>query len=155
MKIDYLANHTHLIPELSRVHVDFFGQYNPTMTPDSRGEQLNKRLGKDTIPLTIVAIEEDKPIGSACIVEQDLKTHLELTPWVASVIVHPDYHRQGVGSMIMKRIDQEAVELGLEKLYLFTPDQEIFYSNLGWKVIMQDQFQGKPIVIMEKIYSEY
>ena len=53
----------------------------------------------------------------------------------------------------MDRIDQEAINLGLEKLYLFTPDQELFYSTLGWKVIMQDYFQGRPIVIMEKNYS--
>jgi N-acetylglutamate synthase-like GNAT family acetyltransferase len=153
MKIDYLAHHPHLIPDLCKIHVDFFGRYNRAMTVESRGEQLKKRLGTDTIPLTIVAIEDGKAIGSASIKEHDLKTHLELTPWVASVIVHPEYRRRGVGSRIMDRIDQEAVQLGLAKLYLFTPDQEDFYSSLGWNTLLEDHFQGKPIVIMEKTYS--
>ena len=152
MKIDYLANHTHLIPELSRIHVDFFGQYNPAMTLESRQEQLMGRLGVDAIPLTIVAFEGDQPLGSASIINHDLKTHLEFTPWVASVIVHPNYRRQGVGAMLMNRIDREAIQLGLERLYLFTPDQEAFYSTLGWEVILNDYYNGRPIVIMEKTY---
>jgi GNAT superfamily N-acetyltransferase len=153
MKIDYLAHHPQLIPELSRIHVDFFGRYHSSMTVESREEQLRKRLGIDKIPLTIVAIEVEKPIGSASIIEYDLKTHQELTPWVAAVIVHPDYRRLGIGTKLMNRIDLEAVNIGLEKLFLFTPDQETFYSFLGWEVILKEKFQGQPIVIMEKKFS--
>lgn len=152
IKIDYLANHPYLIHELSRIHVDFFGRYHLGMTVESRGEQLKGRLGTDIIPITIVAIDDGKAIGSASIIEHDLKTHLELKPWVASVIVHPDYRRQGIGSRLMNRIDLIALQLGLGKLYLFTPDQEAFYTSLGWKVILKDYYQGEPIVIMEKIY---
>jgi GNAT superfamily N-acetyltransferase len=154
MKIDYLAYHPHLIPDLSMIHVDFFGRYHSAMTVESRGEQLKGRLGTDTIPLTIVAIEEGKPVGSASIIEYDLKTHLDLTPWVVSVIVHADYRRRGLGSRIMNRVDQEAVQLGLANLYLFTPDQKTFYSSLGWDVILKDNYQDKPIVIMKKTYKQ-
>lgn len=152
MKIDYLAHHSHLIPQLSRIHVEFFGRYHSAMTAESRGEQLKGRLGTNSIPLTIVAIEDGRAIGSASIIEHDLKTHLELKPWVASVIVDPEYRRQGIGSKIMNRIDLVALQLGLEKLFLFTPDQETFYSNLGWEVVLNDYYNGKPIVIMEKTY---
>jgi GNAT superfamily N-acetyltransferase len=132
------------------MHLGFFGRHNPDMTLESRAAQLGARIGKKSIPLTVVAFDQDKPIGSACLVEQDLDLRPELAPWVASVFVHSDYRRRGVGSALMKRLEAEAAKMGIKKLYLFTPDRVDFYTTLDWKVFGREIHRSHEVTLMEK-----
>jgi predicted N-acetyltransferase YhbS len=151
MRIEYLGDHSDLMLELASLHCEFFGRFKPDMTPESRAEQLGIRSGKNSIPLTLVALDENKPIGSASIVEHDLDSRPDLSPWVASVVVRSDYQRQGVGTALMRRIEAEAVKLGIKKLYLFTPDMEAFYATLDWVTIGQEIFKDRfEVTLMEK-----
>ena len=150
LRIDYLANHTQVIPELSELHVEAFGPFNPEMTVESRMEQLHARLGKNSIPLSLVAFDEDKLIGSACLIHQDMSTHPELRPWVASGFVRKEYRRRGVGTALMRAIEGKARRLGVKKLYLFTPDMQAFYSTLDWLTIATEMYRGRKVTIMEK-----
>ena len=70
-------------------------------------------------------------VGSASLIAQDMDTRPELSPWLASVYVAAEHRRQGIGSALVRRVAQEAAALGVETLYLFTPDQEHFYARLG------------------------
>lgn len=154
MHIDYLADHTDVLLDLASLHCEFFGRFKPDMTPESRAEQLGARSGKTSIPLTVVALDQEKPIGSASIVEHDLDSRPDLSPWVASVVVRSDYQRQGVGTALMKRIEIEAVKLGIKKLFLFTPDMEVFYTTLDWVTIGSEIFKGRfEVTLMEKEIS--
>lgn len=154
MRIEYLADHIHTIPELAKLHCEFFGRFNAEMTPESRAEQLGRRIGKTSIPMTLVALVQETPIGSASIVEQDLDSRPDLSPWVASVVVRLDHQRQGVGTALMRRIENEAMKLGIKKLYLFTPDMEAFYTTLDWMVVGQEMFKGRfEVTLMEKQIS--
>ena len=150
IKIEYLADHISVIPELASFHLDHFGQYNPEMTWESRQEQLLSRSRRDSIPLTLVALDQDIPIGSVSLIDHDLPDRPEWTPWVASVIVRPDYRRRGIGTALMEHMEREAARVGYNKLYLFTPDKEVFYSTVGWKMIGREMVQKNEVVIMEK-----
>jgi predicted N-acetyltransferase YhbS len=151
MRIDYLADHPHAIPEVAAIHVEFFGHFSDEMTIEKRSEQLRERSGKTSIPLTIVALDQGTAIGAASILEKDLDSRPDLTPWVASVAVRSDYHRQGVGTALMKRIEVEAAKLGIKKLYLFTPDMEAFYSTLDWVTVGREVFKERfDVTLMEK-----
>ena len=154
MRIEYLKDHTHVIRELAELHLEYFGLFNPKMTVESRMDQLHARLGTDSIPLTVVALEKEKVIGSACLVHNDMKTHPELAPWVASVFVRTEYRRRGVGTVLMNRLDAEAYCLGVHKLYLFTPDMQVFYSGLGWRSMGTEMYRGNEVTIMEKVIDE-
>jgi len=154
VRIENLADHTEVLLELAALHIEFFSRFNAEMTPESRAEQLGARSRKNTIPLTMVALDRETPIGSASIVEHDLDSRMDLSPWVASVVVRSDYQRQGVGTALMKRIEKEAVKLGIKKLYLFTPDMEVFYATLDWVVIGREIFKNRfEVTLMEKEIS--
>jgi hypothetical protein len=36
----------------------------------------------------------------------------------------------------------------LETLYLFTPDRESFYQNLGWQVLSKEEYRGAWVTVM-------
>ena len=154
MRIEYLADHTDVIPEVAKLHIEFFGHFSADMTLESRLEKLGGQIGKTSIPLTLVAFDRELTIGSASIVEHDLDSRPDLTPWVASVVVRSDYQRQGVGTALMRRIEKKATGLGVKKLYLFTPNMEVFYATLGWSVIGQEIFKGGiEVTLMQKDVS--
>lgn len=146
--IDYLAHHARAISQLACWHHDEWSSLNPQSTVDRRIESLRQHLHTDHIPLTLVAVADDAVIGSASLIEHDLHTHLELSPWLASVYVAPAYRRRGIGSALVRRVVDEAFRFGVTTLYLFTPDRENFYRRLGWQVVEHIIYHGHPVTIM-------
>jgi N-acetylglutamate synthase-like GNAT family acetyltransferase len=67
---------------------------------------------------------------------------------LASVYVDERYRRQGIGSALVRHAAHKAAELGVETLYLFTPDRESFYARLGWTILERTPFGGKMQVVM-------
>jgi N-acetylglutamate synthase-like GNAT family acetyltransferase len=48
----------------------------------------------------------------------------------------------------VRRVVQEAADLGVPRLYLFTPDREQFYAHMGWVVHERTHYLDRPVVIM-------
>ncbi len=152
MRIANLRQHPGLIPTLAAWHHQQWGVLNPQNTLEGRIARLERGLerGLDEAPLpvTFVALEGEEPLGSASLVEHDLATRPELSPWLASVYVAVQHRRQGIGGRLVQRVVEEAGRLNFEKLYLFTLDQEHFYEELGWILVERSQYNGFPIAIM-------
>ncbi|NIR46808.1 MAG: hypothetical protein GWN99_20570 [Gemmatimonadetes bacterium] len=47
------------------------------------------------------------------------------------------------------RAADEARQLAVEHLYLYTPDQQHLYARLGWSVVERCQYRAQDVVIME------
>jgi N-acetylglutamate synthase-like GNAT family acetyltransferase len=99
------------------------------------------------VPSTFIA-KTTELLGSAAIVENDMDTKPELTPWLASVFVAPEYRNQGIGSQLVKHVMQKAKQAGIKAIYLFTPDQTIFYQKLGWEVISTEEYREHSVTVM-------
>ena len=91
----------------------------------------------DKIPLTWIGIVNKKIAGMVSLVANDHSDHPELSPWLASMFVHPEFRKKGYASQLIQRLHIEAKNLGYTKLYLFTPDADKLYEKNGWKVIGQ------------------
>lgn len=50
----------------------------------------------------------------------------------------------------MAAVEEKAVELGFDTLYLWTPDKEHFYARLGWTVIDRTEYRNENAVVMKK-----
>jgi N-acetylglutamate synthase-like GNAT family acetyltransferase len=153
MQIGYLADHRSFIPTLARWHHEQWNYLSPGDSVERRIAGLQKHLIKMQIPTTFVAFdttEDDTEIvvASASLVAEDMDTRPELSPWLASVYVATEHRRQGIGSALVRRVVQEAATLDVKRLYLFTPDQEHFYSTLGWTVLERCTYRGYPQVVM-------
>ena len=69
-----------------------------------------KSLNKNKIPLTIIAKSENVDLlGFASIVEYDMETNKDLTPWISGVFVLPEFRCKGIGGQIVKRLEQIAL----------------------------------------------
>lgn len=148
MQIDFLANHPTHIPQLAAWHHAMWGHLDPSATLQGRIERLTSHTGCPAIPTTVIAFDGETLFGSASLVENDLRTHPQLSPFLASVYVAEPYRRRGIAAALVQRIRQETAGIGVEKLYLITPDQQALYGRLGWQRLEEVPYRGETVTLM-------
>lgn len=149
MEIDYLVDHPEFIPALARWHHAQWSDLSPEGTFENRMEELRAHV-RGRIPTTVVAHAGGVLLGSASLVESDMDTRPDLTPWLASVFVAPEHRRRGIGSVLVERVVDEARALGFVTLHLFTMDQEPLYAGLGWSVLERGCYRDHDVVVMHR-----
>ena len=147
MKIINLKQKPEYLEELAIWHQQEWSNLNPGQTLQDRILKMQAYLNNEFIPTTYVAVE-NQLMGSAAIIECDMEDRKELSPWLASVYVAPEFRRQGVGEKLVKEVMQQAREHGFKKLFLYTPDQELFYKKNRWEIIEQVAYHGQNVTIM-------
>ena len=145
----FLADFGHFLPTLARWHYEQFGYLAPDASLESNIVALQQTLNRVAIPTTFIALAGEVLLGSASLVRHDLSSRPNLTPWLARVYVAPEQRRQGVGTALVNRAVALAGWLGVEELYLYTPDKERFYARLGWSVRERLKYRGWDTVIMQ------
>lgn len=134
---------------LATWHDSQWGWMNPAKDLEARVRLFQDHLRTGRIPTTYVALVGGAPVGSASLIGCDMETRSELSPWLASVFVRPEFRRQGIAGRLVDRIVREAGEIGYPKLYLFTPDQMRLYASLGWHERERVEYRGEVETIME------
>ena len=151
MKIEYLADHTELIPELAELHFAEWSYLNPGETLEDKKEYLRSNCGRTGIPSFVIAVDDPDLIGSASLIAHDMDSRPELTPWLADVYVKPEFRKRGIATSLIQHIEVEAKSAGISRLFLYTPDAEDLYQRLGWVVVEACKYKGADVVIMSKI----
>lgn len=104
----------------------------------------------DDIPMTLVASVENKPVGMVSLWANDFSSRPDLTPWLASLYVHPDYRGHGYAQALVKRVEEEARKQGYSWIHLVTGQSESLYDRLGWSVLDRVMEPRGPAVLMRK-----
>ena len=149
MEIVNLKERPEFIPTLAEWHHNEWAPLNPGGSIEKRIASLEAESESDDIPKTFVAVSDGAVLGSASLVEHDMHTRTELSPWLASVYVAAEHRKKGIGSALVGRIVEEAASLGHRTFYLFTLDQEKLYASLGWSLLEETEFEGHRVTIMK------
>jgi len=150
LEILYLPDEEEVIKQVADWHYSEFGKDNPDSTPEKTLNTVRGRVNNTGIPLCLVAYLGGRPVGTASIIATDMKTHAEFMPWMADVVVDRGHRDRGIGSALVRRVDEEMGRLNISVAYLFTPDKERMYARLGWKTVLRETYRGKDVVIMRK-----
>jgi len=135
MTIEYLADHREFITTIAQWLHDEWGYLRPNETVDNRIARVERACGHRQIPTTLVAVDGDEPVGCASLIERDMLTRSELSPWLAGVFVPGEHRRRGIGAALVGGGVAEARSLGVPRLYLYTPGSGTLYLRLGWSVV--------------------
>lgn len=133
---------------LASWHQDEWSLLNPGKSLDDRILRMQPFLNQAFIPSTYIA-KDDELLGSAAIVASDMESKPELTPWLASVFVKPCHRNKGVGSKLVLHVMSLARNNGIHRLYLFTPDKQGFYLNLGWTIMNTEKYHDQEVTVMQ------
>lgn len=149
MQIESIADHLDWVPLIAGWHWQEWGDTDPLGSQAQWTQGLAERTLRDQIPTTCVAVELGQAVGSVTLVAHDMDIRLDLSPWLAGVYVWPQARRHGVGSALVRHALGQVQRLGFPALYLYTHSARPFYKRLGWKVIEEAVYHGRPVTIMQ------
>jgi N-acetylglutamate synthase-like GNAT family acetyltransferase len=149
--IDLLNNHSQAIPALGAIWHEVLGKiWVPDVSVEKVIERFKAQLNETGLPMTFVAFDGTKPVGMCSLREND-GIRPDLTPWLGSLVIDPQYQNQAIGKRLIDVTKKNAKELGFEKLYLFAFDETLpdYYADLGWHKMGMDVFNNHPVTVME------
>ncbi len=148
--IDDLSKHANLISVLAEWHFKQWGDLTGTLTESDYKSLLFKQITSLELPLTLVAMDRDRLLGSVNIVPCDMDVRSELAPWLAQLYVHSPERGRGVGSALVRGAISRSREIGFDRLYLYTSGTlPSFYGRMGWTERETVHFKGKDRTVME------
>lgn len=150
MRIELLANRRDAIPTLARWFYEEWAHLRPGWTRQDFEDSIAARCNTDRVPLALVALEGEELIGSVCLEAHNMDTRKDLSPWLAGLYVKEHWRNQGIGARLVRAIEAKATELGIHKLYLYTPASQHFYARLGWSLRERLAYKGSEVAVMEK-----
>ena len=102
------------------------------------------------VPCAWVAFIDATPVGSVSLVEHNMDTHPELTPWLAALFVLPVYRGRGIGEALVHRCEREARAAGFASMFLYASDARTYYPRFGWTHVAEDISEDTQVFIMSK-----
>lgn len=140
MKIESIAERLDLLDTLVGWHR---AQWGPEWA-----EYVSRSTLRDHIPTIYVATEGNELLGSAMLVNEDMTTRKDLSPWLGGVYVKPSRRGQGIGTALTKHAMEQAAKMGIPLLWLYTPASRDMYERLGWQYVSEEDYLGENVTIM-------
>lgn len=148
VQIKYLAEKPEAIDIIARWLYDEFQYLVPGKSIDDVEELLHDRLNRDKLPLAIVALRDDEILGTVSLKISDMDIRDNLSPWMAGLYVDKKYRNNGIGTLLVKSIQEIARQFAYKELFLYTPGASDFYKRTGWMTIEELTYKSKDVVIM-------
>lgn len=139
--IENISDHLDLLDTICEWHRQEWG--------DEWAEQVRHSINKNALPTIYVAIENDVPIGTAMLVNEDMLTHPEISPWLGGVFVRPEHRGRGIATALSRHAMNEAARLGVNRLWLYTVAARPLYERLGWVYQKEEDYLGEQATIMK------
>lgn len=139
VRIAHLFEHPHWRALVASWIYEAFWRDRPDsgFTPETLEGYLREASDPDCIPLSLLALVDGRPAGTVNLVEDDVFHRPGMRPWLAALVVVPEFRRAGVGTALVRACRDHAARLGVSPLYLGT-DIPDFYRAFGAESIERD-----------------
>ncbi|MBX2855070.1 MAG: GNAT family N-acetyltransferase [Rhodobacteraceae bacterium] len=115
---------------------------------------LKSPMLEAAVPVCLVALVEGAPAATACLVGDDglgppYDPIAGATPWIASVYTAPAFRRRGLAAHLVRACLDRLAAVSVDQVYLYTPDQQRLYANLGFEAVaLARTRQGEEVTVM-------
>jgi predicted N-acetyltransferase YhbS len=131
--VAHLFEHPVHRPRVARlIHHEFWREV-PGASAQAMESRLTQAVDAHGIPLCLIALSGDEPIGVVNLVANDDEAHADWTPWLAGLVVDPARRGRGVGTRLVQDLLAHARRLDYPRVY-FGTDGPGFYARLGAEV---------------------
>lgn len=149
LQFEYLAERPECVPQVIAWWLTVWADRMGTDTPRLE-QQLRQSLGREALPVHLLATDAGRPVGTAALKRQELA---DLYPdrqyWLGSVYVAPEYRRGSIASQLAERVAGLARERELPHLYLQTVNLSGgLYARLGWRPVERFDYRGATTLLM-------
>lgn len=108
-------------------------------------------LASTGLPIVVVAVNDGEFVGTASlIVDDELPDATESGPWLAAVLVSESNRHKGIGSALVRAVEERAAKLGIEEIFLYTEHGMDWYQSMGWQYIRTAHLGDHDVSVMTR-----
>jgi copper oxidase (laccase) domain-containing protein/GNAT superfamily N-acetyltransferase len=150
MRIAHLQEHSHVIPVLADLCGTEWAHLYENWDRESSRQEFFASRADGQLPMTLVALEGDELLGTVSLIHNDLPGREDLNPWLASLIVLPQYRGQHVATFLITEAERLLQQQGMPAAYLFTEKAGGLFAKLGWVAFDKAEANGHAVTIFRK-----
>lgn len=154
MRVELLADHPEAIGTLRTWFEREWAPYYGPAGPGDANKDLHECCGRDRLPIGLVALADGAVCGTAALKAESVPTHEQLTPWLAALLVLPEYRRRGVAERLITAVEEKAAELGFNCLYVGTGTgpgtPESALRKRDWEIVDKGSCRGSDVLVYKK-----
>lgn len=148
LRIVHLVESPDAAPTLAKWFVE---EWEPWYGADGQGDpdrDLADCRNKNDLPICLVAFDgEGDPVGTASLKRESVGSERGVGPWLAAVLVGNAHQGKGIGTTLVKAIEEEAARLGFESIYTATDSADGILKRRGWHVFGTTESLRGPVRI--------
>ena len=151
LKIVYLADHKDQLPKVAEWYFEEWGHLLEDLLTNIFVSRLEACLNKTKFPLVILAMDGEKLIGSAQIKLNQMTIYPNKEHWLAGIYVEPKHRGNNVAALLIEKIQEIAITLGVEVLHLQAEHLSGgLYAKLGWQPDELVNYRSTDVMVMSK-----
>lgn len=154
LEVELLADHPEALLSLREW---FEREWAPYYGPDGPGDattDLRESCNREALPIAVVAILDGEVVGTAALKAESVSTHKHLAPWLAALLVRPEFRRRGIAEHLIAAIEKKAQELGFHSIYVGTGEgsgtPESALRKRGWEFVEKGPYFVSEVSIFQK-----
>jgi GNAT superfamily N-acetyltransferase len=140
---------------LARWYFDQWGERSPGSTVATMCSILETYLNRTTIPLLVLAVDDDEILGVASLKYREMDIYPDREHWLGGVYVPTRHRDRRVGSRVVENVVERARRLNVSRLHLQTERLDGgMYGRLGWKEAERVTYRGREVLVMERTLQQ-
>ena len=116
---------------------------------DERECLLATHTEAGSIPVTFVAHEAERPVGSVSLVYYQFTQDQQPSEWLTNLFVLPERRGCGIGDSLLRHALRYAQHHNVARLMLYTSDHASFYRKRQWRPLNRGIVQGQKVDILD------
>lgn len=140
-----MAETPHLQTAAAWLHAEWWQRAGYTL--EATAAWLRAARGPSA-PIAFLAEIDQAPAGTALLDTDDLDTRMDLTQWLASVLVAPAFRGRGVGRALAAHVAAAARARGFRELWAHTSTALGYWRRFGFAVAGEEVWAGAPTTLL-------
>ncbi len=144
LKIELLDDHPDALPMLKDLFESEWEPYYGAEGPGDAETDLKNSANRTKLPIALVALVDGNVCGTAALKMESVTSYPDYFPWLAGLLVAPEYRRQGIGEQLIAKIEKLAKQLGYKEIFVGTGEKsgmsEITLDKRDWKFIDKSDY---------------
>jgi GNAT superfamily N-acetyltransferase len=134
IRIIHLMENPSAIPILIQWFIDeWTAWYGPGGCGNAK-KDLEECSSCRVLPICLIALSENNTVlGTGSLKTKSIGSKRSDGPWMSALLVGKNHRYQGVGTVLIEAIEEEARQLGFKYLYCSTDTAESILQRRGWK----------------------
>lgn len=151
MEFVYLADYPAALPIVAKWYYNEWGKQHGVDSVIKSEEILADYLNRDSIPLMILAMEEDEILGAVQLKYYEMDIYPNKEHWLGGVYVPAKHRGRKIAGKLVLFASNIAKFHGVDILFLQTEKMDGgFYKHLGWEPIEKINYRNKRVLVMKK-----